>query len=177
MNKEYIQTLYNYNAWANTRILDAAARLSQEQLTSSGGASYDSIHAPLVHILGAQELWLARWNEVSPRTILDPKDFSTLGEIRSYWNEIEAHTRAFVEAIDEADLPRVIQYINLKGETWKYPLWQMMVHQVNHATQHRSEIAMILSQFGQSPGELDFLIYIDTTKPSRSAANSAARDT
>jgi len=58
-------------------------------------------------------------------------------------------------------LARVIEYQNFKGERWVYPLWQQMVHQVNHATQHRSEVAMILTQWGHSPGWLDLLYFVD----------------
>jgi uncharacterized damage-inducible protein DinB len=35
------------------------------------------------------------------------------------------------------------------------------LHQVNHATQHRSEAALLLTRFGYSPGWLDLLVYVD----------------
>jgi uncharacterized damage-inducible protein DinB len=54
-----------------------------------------------------------------------------------------------------------VEYSNPAGERWAYPLWQQMVHQVNHGTQHRSEAAVMLTQFGHSPGWLDFLYFID----------------
>ena len=50
---------------------------------------------------------------------------------------------------------------NTKGERWAYPLWQQMIHQVNHATQHRSEAAMMLTKLGHSPGWLDLLYFVD----------------
>lgn len=61
----------------------------------------------------------------------------------------------------DGDLARVVAYLNIEGERWAYPLWQQMLHQVNHATQHRSEAAMLLTPFGQSPGWLDVLYYLD----------------
>ncbi len=48
----------------------------------------------------------------------------------------------------------------IERESRAYPLWQLMLQQVNHATQHRSEAAVMLTQFGHSPGDLDFIIYL-----------------
>jgi uncharacterized damage-inducible protein DinB len=42
-----------------------------------------------------------------------------------------------------------------------------MIHQVNHATQHRSEVAVLLTQCDHSPGWLDFLHFIDLRGGSR----------
>jgi uncharacterized damage-inducible protein DinB len=70
-------------------------------------------------------------------------------------------SRAFVGGITERDLERTVTYVNFQGETWAYPLWQQLLHQVNHATQHRSEVAAQLTRFRHSPGWLDFLVYLD----------------
>jgi uncharacterized damage-inducible protein DinB len=161
MIADYIRTLYAYNAWANTRILDTAAQLSAGQLVAKAGASFDSIHDTLVHTLGGQWIWLSRWQGTSPRATLNAADFPDLPAIRVRWEQVERDTQAFVAGLDEATLGRVVEYVNTAGKPYAYPLWQMMAHQVNHATQHRSEIAMILTQFGHSPGELDLLRYFD----------------
>lgn len=93
--------------------------------------------------------------------MLDARQFPDLAAIRTSWQNIEHDTREFVANLGESDLARVIRYINREGEEWGYPLWQHMIHQVNHATQHRSEVALILTEFGHSPGSLDFLYFID----------------
>ena len=161
---EYIRTLYDYNAWANTRIIDTCAGLSAGQLNAKAGASFDSIHDTLVHTLGAQWIWLSRWQGTSPKALFQPADFPDLAAIRARWEPIERETRAFVAGLDDGALNRLVEYVTTEGKPKAFRLWQLMAHQVNHATQHRSEIAMALTQFGHSPGGLDLIRYIDLQK-------------
>lgn len=164
---DLVRTLYRYNGWANTSILKTTTRLRPEQFSAPGGASYGSVRETLVHTMSAQWIWLARWQGMSPTAMLDARQFPDLATIRARWDAIEADTRRFVAALAENDLARVVDYQNTRGVRWAYPLWQQMVHQVNHATQHRSEIALMLTQFGHSPGDLDLLIFIDRHEPRR----------
>jgi uncharacterized damage-inducible protein DinB len=159
---EMIQTLYRYNAWANQRVLHTAEHLDGGQFVAKVGASFDSVRDTLVHTMSAHRLWLARFQQVEAPEGLKFDDYPDLRAIREHWDTIEAQTHAFVTAVGEAELTTVIHYVNTRGQPNAYPLWQMMVHQVNHATQHRSEVAVMLTQFGYSPGWLDFLVYIDS---------------
>ena len=161
---EYIRTLYDYNTWANKHILDTAAQLGAERFVAKVGASFDSARDTLVHIMSSQWLWLSRWHGSSPRAVLSPADFPDLAVIRARWEPIEDDTRAFVGGLADAELGRVIEYVTTAGEPKAFPLWQLMAHQVNHATQHRSEVAVMLTQFGHSPGGLDFLRFLDLRK-------------
>ena len=161
MITDVIRTLYDYNAWANARILDTAAKLTPAQLLAPGGASFESVRDTLVHTMGAQWLYLERWHGRSPRAMPEPAAFADLAAIRARWDAIERDTRAFVAALDEARLGADLTYTNMQDETWTYPLWQQMIHQVNHGTQHRSEAAVLLTQHGHSPGWLDLLYFID----------------
>ena len=156
-----IRNLYDYNAWANTRILDTAAMLAPAQLLAPGGASFDSVRDTLVHTMNAQWLWLERWQDRSPREWPQAAPFHDLSEIRAHWDAVERDTRAFVAALDDGRLAVTVEYTNMQGEPWAYPLWQQMIHQVNHATQHRSEAAVLLTQLGHSPGWLDLLYFVD----------------
>ena len=161
MITDVIRSLYRYNAWANARVLDTAAQLTREQLVAPGGASFDSVRDTLVHTMGAQWLYLERWNGRSPRTTLDAQQFPDLASIRTRWDAIERDTQVFVAELGDVRLARVIEYVNVGGERWAYPLWQQMIHQVNHATQHRSEAAVMLTALGCSPGWLDLLYFVD----------------
>jgi uncharacterized damage-inducible protein DinB len=164
--KDYILFIYGYNNWANLRVLDTVEKISQEQFLAGTGysTSEPSIRDTLVHTMGAQEIWLARWGGVSPTRLLDPKDFGTVALIRQYWDEVEQHTRGFLDAAEDDVLLETMHYQNTKGTPFAYPRWQTMLHQVNHATQHRSEVAAILTQLGHSPGELDMLGYMQANQ-------------
>jgi uncharacterized damage-inducible protein DinB len=156
-----IRDLYEYSAWANARILDTAATLTREQLLAPGGASFDSVRDTLVHTMNAPWLYLERWQARSPRAWPEASTYPDLAAIRARWDAIERDTHAFVVALDDARLAAVVEYTNMQGEPWAYPLWQQMIHQVNHATQHRSEAAVLLTQLGHSPGWLDLLYFVD----------------
>ena len=171
---EVIRSLYRYNDWANRRILDTSARVTPAQLLEGGGAGVDSIRDTLVHTMGAQWVYLERWQGRSPRAFFDAASFPDLDAIRARWDGIERDTRAFVAALTDADLARVVEYTNMQGERWAYPLWQQMIHQVNHATQHRSEAAVMLTKLGHSPDWLDLLYFVDVDAASKSATGSAA---
>jgi len=165
MTSDEVRTLYRYSAWATARIFQAASALDAAQLAAPSGASFSSVHDTLVHIMAAQWIWLSRWQGTSPTSLLEARVFPDLASLRARWDQIEADTRRFVATLTDADLARVVEYRNTRGELWAYPLWQQVVHQVNHATYHRGEVAAALTQLGHSPGDLDLLIYIDETEP------------
>ena len=157
---EAIRDLYAYSDWANARILETAEQLTLEQYTTTSDGC-DSIRDTLVHTASAQWLWLERWRKSAPPEFWDPAEFPDVAALRVRWEEVEEATSAYIASLGEPDLARVVSYVNFQGETWAYPLWQQLLHQVNHATQHRSEAALVLTRLGYSPGWLDFLVYVD----------------
>jgi uncharacterized damage-inducible protein DinB len=157
---ELIQTLYHYSGWANQRILDTAAKATAEQFMADVGVSYSSLRDTLVHVMSSQWMWLMRWTGSSPRSRLEADEYPDLASVRSRWGEIEADTQQLLAELTAARLGGVVNYLTIEGESRSYPLWQLMLQQVNHATQHRSEAAVMLTDFGHSPGDLDFIIYL-----------------
>jgi uncharacterized damage-inducible protein DinB len=142
--KQYLETLYDYNYWANKHYLAVAETLTEEQLFRKQGHSWDSVHRVFVHMMSSERMWPMRWRGEKSR-FLDPKDFPTVVSIREYWIEVEKNMRAFLAEQTEASLVREVSYINPKGETFRLPLWQMMAHVPNHNTHHRGELATMFT--------------------------------
>ena len=162
---EALQRLYAYNGWANGRVLAAAAQLTPEQLHAPGQAGHGSIRDTLVHLLDTHRGWLSWWDgslsaEEAYNLQADRADFPDVPSLRHWLAEIEQQTQAFVSRLDEADPDRIYAWELPDGRRWEMVLWGMMLHIVNHSTQHRAEAAAILSAFGHSPGDLDLVFYL-----------------
>ncbi len=164
MKADLIRSFSDYNTWANARILTACAGLSDAQFVAEGSASFSSIRDTLVHTMWAQWNWLLRWRGQPNPSHFDPADYPDVAAVRARWAEIDREGHAFVATVNEQSLDAICRYVNSRNEPMAYPLWQQMLHQVNHGTQHRSEVAVLLTEYGHSPGGMDFIVYLDTLK-------------
>lgn len=161
MDVKSVQALYEYNRWANLRIFHCVSGLTADQFARDMGSSFPSIRDTLVHIVSAEWGWLERWRGRSPRSLWNPADFCDARALEKRWAEVESDQAQFVRELDQELLGKVITYVNLRGESWAYPLWQQMVHVVNHSTYHRGQITTLIRQVGAKPIATDFLIFYD----------------
>ena len=161
MNTEDVRQLYDYNAWANARVLDAAAALTPEQFTRDMASSFPSVRDTLAHIMAAEHVWLARWRGESPKRLLDAAEFPTLDDVRARWAGVERELSEFVRGVTDDSLGRVIAYTNTRGEEWRYALGAMMQHVVTHSAYHRGQVTTMLRQLGARGVLTDFLAYHD----------------
>ena len=157
--KEEIISLYEYGAWVVGRLLEPAAAVTSEQFERKILPGFGSLHHTLVHLLGAEVLWMARWQEQSPKTVLSPEDLPTVTAIRERWTELIDERRANLAGFNEADLAVTVHWTNMHGQPFALPRWQVMLHCANHSTHHRSEAAAILSELGHEPDSTDLLEY------------------
>lgn len=160
MDVQYFSTLYDYNYWANQRILHAAEGVGGAQFAATVFPHHNSLRGTLVHTLAAEWIWLSRWQGISPSALLREEDFPTLESIRNRWCQEEQNVRTFVAALGGDDLKRAVHYTNIRGKAMAFPLWQLMAHVVNHGTQHRSEAAAMLTELGHSPGDMDLTVFL-----------------
>ena len=157
--KEQLSSLYEYGAWVTQRLLAAAAALTEEQFTQKVLPGFGSVHLTLVHILGAEVIWFARWHGLSPKTMLSQRELSSLSAIRGRWAELIDERRAKLMGLDEAELAETVQWTNMRGQLYALPRWQVILHCANHSTHHRSEVAAMLTELGHEPDSTDLLEY------------------
>jgi uncharacterized damage-inducible protein DinB len=161
MNKQDIILLYKYNQWTTAKILDAASNVTQEQFLAPASFPHGGLRSTLVHALFAEWIWRHRWEGIKPVARPKPEDFPSIESLRARWADEEKLLMAFVDNVTDERLNSHFFYTNTKGVPFEKVLWQVMVHMVNHGTQHKTEAAALLTDFGCSPGDIDLVYFLD----------------
>jgi len=159
MNKSQLIELFNYNDWANIKLLNAVGQLEDEEFIRELSSSFTSIRDTMVHILGAEELWLSRWQGVQGRTLLNPDDFPTYASIINPWDDFRKRLNYFLESLKEEDIKQEFKFRNLKGTPYSLILWKQMLHVTNHSSFHRGQVITMLRQLKKLPPSLDLIYY------------------
>ena len=159
MNKQDILILFKYNQWANAKILNAAANITQDQFLASASFPHGGLRDTLVHTLFGELIYRRHWEGLALPGRLKPEEFPTFESLLSRWVVEETRLMAFVEELTDEKLCNYLEYLSARGP-YQIMLWQVMVHVVNHGTQHRSEAAAMLTNFGYSPGDVDMIDFL-----------------
>jgi uncharacterized damage-inducible protein DinB len=152
---------FEYNRWANGRVLDTASHLSPDQFTRDLGSSYPSVRDTLVHMLWAEWIWLERCSGVSPMTVFEPALFPDVEAVRARWRPVERGQGELLTALIDTAIRRTVAYTNRRAEHWEYLLGDVLYHVVNHASYHRGQLTTMFRQVGETPVGTDFLCFRD----------------
>ncbi len=164
-----VRHLFTYTEWANARVLTAAEKLPAGELLRDVGIRHRSILGTLMHVAGADWLWLERWQGNSPvgQNVWagwTPDDARSLQQVREKWDEVHRRRSTYLAALSDGDLAREFAYRRFTGEPYSLPLGQQMQHVVNHATLHRGQVVGMIRQLGIEPPATDLLFYLMETR-------------
>jgi len=158
-----IQRLYDYNRWANERVLESLQPIGQEVFTRNKQASHGSIRGIVAHIAGAEWIWLERWKGSSPVSLLSESEFETVEIAAQRLRKIDHDLKQFTTRLTQEDLDGSRGYKTTEGKAYSNVLSDMLLHLANHSSYHRGQIATLLRQSGAVPQSTDFILFIRLT--------------
>ena len=146
-----------YSAWASQRLVEAAAKLSEAELTRDFGTADKSVLGTLVHVFAADRVWLARVLGHVPARFIDVERDMKMSVLETDWPAVMAGWQEYLDTA--ADMTAPITYKDLKGNSYTTQLSQIVLHVVNHGTHHRGQASGFLRSMGHVPPPLDLIFY------------------
>jgi len=154
MKADEVRFLFAYDRWATEKVLAALEGLDEAVWTRPSAVGERALGGILVHQLGAAQRWRTAFQTQGQGEGPEPErePLPTIAELRDRWEAEWSTVNAWLPTVTDEFVAVVFAGV---------PVWQMLVHVVNHGTQHRAEAAALLTAEGRSPGELDLINYAE----------------
>ena len=152
MDPADIRYLFAYDRWATEKVLDQLDGLDADLWARGGVVGDRGLGSILVHMLGAHQRWRLAFEASEDSPSPEDEPLPTAPELVARWvAELDATDR-FLGEVTPGFLALVREGVQVSV---------LLQHLANHGTQHRSEAALLLTQAGRSPGELDLIFFAE----------------
>ncbi len=159
MNADAFRQLYEYHFDKNRELWEQyVTQLSDEQFFRSANYSVGSVRDQVVHMMSADDYWFSGLRGLAMPEMLDPRHFEDRNLIRAYWDGVEQRMRAYLAKLRDGML---LERPMPDGEDKELILWQVLLHVVNHGTDHRAQLLRLLNDLGVKTEPQDFIFYIN----------------
>jgi uncharacterized damage-inducible protein DinB len=151
----YRALAYN-NGWANQRLLNACAKLSQAEFTAPRTGFFPSLRATLNHILVVDRFYVdaMEGGALGPAAWANPEPCETAAILHKAQNEMDRRLIAFTESLSAADLIRIVNV--RRGQSIQHERAdRLLLHLFEHQIHHRGQAHAMLSGTSVRPPQLD----------------------
>jgi len=152
-----LTTLFSHHLWANLRLLEQCAALTDEQLGATAPGAFDSIHDTLQHIVTAEQSYFSRIS--TGQSYGRPKDTPpmTISEMMAALRTTGTGLFEWAPKVKANDTV----LLDWAGTPREVPKTIILTQVINHATEHREQVKTILTQLGVEPPNLQSWQYFD----------------
>jgi uncharacterized damage-inducible protein DinB len=132
-----------YNQWAHKRLLDLINSLSTDQHHAVVASSFNSLYKTVLHVWGAESLWLMRMKKENTKRLGDPFE----GSMENLSKGLEAIDQLWVEwytGKEDVQLTEKLHYTNMAGQPFVESYDILLTHIFNHSTYHNGQLVTML---------------------------------
>ena len=159
MNLREIAALLEYDTWATNRTLGAVSSVPTSRYLEDLGSSHGGIHTTLLHIYSSDMIWYRRWTGAPAAAHLGRSEIPDLSSLGARWSTFQIDLHGFLDGLDDAKLVAQLSYRDLKGNPHSEPLFEQMLHLVNHSSYHRGQVVTMMRQVGVPPTGTDLIAF------------------
>ena len=149
---------YNYHFAENRKLWEYVIPLSHEHFTKAVKYSHGSVRDQIVHIMDCDDTWFSELRGVEPVEPLSSASSDDREAIRARWDRVEQKMREYLAALQDDML--FTKPIEEPDEDRDLIVWQVLLHVVNHATDHRAQVLRSLNDMGVKTESQDYIFYV-----------------
>jgi uncharacterized damage-inducible protein DinB len=158
MNANAFRHFFEYHFAENRKIWDRhVMSLSQEHFTQPVDYSHGAVRNQLVHMMSADNYWFSGLRGVAFTEDFNPSDFDERQGLRAQWDQVEQTMQSYLAALQDENL---FEHPFQEGPDAALEVWQILLHVVNHGTDHRAQVLRLLNDFGEDTGPQDYVFYV-----------------
>lgn len=160
---DHIRRLWKHASWADDVLLVALKKIP---IAKAAAAVRES-----AHVLGAEEVWLARLEARDPTLPVWPE--TQRNDLGAVARVVHAAYDKYLAALRDPDLDRSVPYKNSLGRSFESRVADILMHVVLHGQYHRGKINLLLRQAESPPAPVDYIAFARSVP----AATTAPLDT
>ena len=150
---DFVRKLFEYDAWANQQALASLSTVSEAE---------ERPRKLFAHVIGAQHVWLARFENPAPPSA-QPWPVLSVSECRACIDELHGQWMKLLSGLTPEKLADSLVYRNTKGDEYRTPIGDVLMHLVMHSAYHRGQVAAAVRQAGGKPAATDYVVYVRKT--------------
>ena len=158
MNVNAFRHFYDYHFTENRKVWSYVTSLTHEQFTQAVDYSHGSVRDQIVHLMDVDEVWFSELQGVEPSEPIPPATFDDRESIRAHWDKVEQCMRAYLAELRDNML--FDKPIKEPEEDKDLIVWQVLLHVVNHGTDHRAQLLRVLNDLGVKTTSQDYIFYV-----------------
>ena len=156
---DYIRTVIHYNIAMHNRVWDCIMHISDAQFLEPVDYSIGSVRNHMVHLINVDRRWLARAMDTPLPVKVPYEAFTTRAATRQEWNAVADSYLRVAETLTAARLAQQRIMPWSKPSPRESTVWRILVHVVNHGTDHRAQVLPILHRMGAPTLEQDMMLF------------------
>jgi uncharacterized damage-inducible protein DinB len=145
LEPQIIHAMAAYNTYANGVLLEAAAQVRVNELTRTASPSRGSLLVLIHHMLAVEAHYLAACRQ--QRFVWDPLAYPGVPELQALAARLGQEAEQFIAGLGEGEASQEVP-LQLAGNTFHFPIWQLLLQAYLHSSQHRGELSILLSNLG-----------------------------
>ena len=158
MNADAFRHFYDYHFAENRKLWDHVLSLSHEQFIQPVGYSRGSVREQVIHLIDAEDMWFSELMGANPSEPIPPSDSDDHAFIRAHWDGVEQRIRGYLAGLQDDML--FTRPITDPEEDNVLFAWQVLLHVVNHGTDHRAQLLRLLNDLGVKTASQDYIFFV-----------------